>query len=151
MSPCDYYTGFSDFHTFLENSRAWLAHLLALRALSGLLPRVMARFQAPAPDPSGLARVSGPGRAALASRCVWNEGRAAPTRTKCAAFPVPRTLWRVQPRAYACIHFRACACMTTKCQVKRQALDVLSVLCRVLTRVGKLAVLIGGALCGRGR
>lgn len=110
MGPCDHYTGFSDFHTFLENSRAWLAHLLALRALSGLLPRVMARFQAPAMDPSGLARVSGPGRAALASRCVWNEGRAAPTRTKCAAFPVPRALWRVQPRAYrSCTPSRLCS------------------------------------------
>ena len=47
----------------------------------------MARFQAAAADPSGLARVSGPGRAALASRCVWNEGRAAPTRTKVCRTP----------------------------------------------------------------
>ena len=100
MGLCTCHARFSYFHTVLENSRAWLAHLLALRALSGLLPRVMARFQAPATDPSGLARVCGPGRAALASRCVWNEGRAAPTRTKCAAFPVPHALWRVQPRAY---------------------------------------------------
>ena len=102
---------FSEVHTILENSRAWLAHR---RALSGLLTRAMAQFQTAATDPSGLARVSGPGRAALASRCVWNEGRAAPTRTKCAAFPVPRTQWRVCARDYVRAHSRVYARMTKR-------------------------------------